>query len=367
LLGYAQRQNHCWPSSRTLAEIMHKSEDTIGRYLAELEAKGYVTRQRRFGHSSITYIEDIEANPRIAALAQAMDESRKNAVTLPAEAREPYPQNYGLEEHGSKDNYHRKNLNVVTTAKTPPEDSASAWGPNDGQGQEAAGDATLAEAEPDGWEDARPPTGQSGQPPIVHALHAFEEPADPTDARLVPAQRLPKKRIPEADLLPDDDFQREFLAICGADRFKPGKQDQPTQKELVIAIGRSRVAADELESKRGPGDFYLDVSSLPRYIDWQEMPVPSLIPKSWWEWCKDIARGRHSSAWDLINYLCNTERLNQHCQVQLAIRAKEAIDKRKAERKAKMRQLASEPDPMTWVPPEFRRILDAAEEPDPME
>ena len=60
LLKYARQASGCWPGVRRLAQDLGKTERTITNRLSELTNKGLVTRERRFGRSSVTWIEDLE-------------------------------------------------------------------------------------------------------------------------------------------------------------------------------------------------------------------------------------------------------------------------------------------------------------------
>jgi DNA-binding transcriptional ArsR family regulator len=61
LLKYAQQKAACWPGVTRLAADLGKAERTVSRTLAELEGRGIITRERRYGRSSVTWIEDLEA------------------------------------------------------------------------------------------------------------------------------------------------------------------------------------------------------------------------------------------------------------------------------------------------------------------
>src|SRR4051794_22529927 len=53
LLSFADRAGKCWPSLRRLAEAVGMSLTRVQRAIIEMEAAGYLTRQRRFGSSCI--------------------------------------------------------------------------------------------------------------------------------------------------------------------------------------------------------------------------------------------------------------------------------------------------------------------------
>jgi GntR family transcriptional regulator len=60
LLKYARQSGGCWPGVKTLARDLGRSPSTIKARLAELTNRGLITRERRLGTSSITWIEDLE-------------------------------------------------------------------------------------------------------------------------------------------------------------------------------------------------------------------------------------------------------------------------------------------------------------------
>src|SRR4051794_41066109 len=53
LLSFADRAGKCWPSLRRLAKAVGMSLTRVQRAIVEMEAAGYLTRQRRFGSSCI--------------------------------------------------------------------------------------------------------------------------------------------------------------------------------------------------------------------------------------------------------------------------------------------------------------------------
>lgn len=61
LLKYARQGDGCWPGIERLATDLGKGERSIKRLLAELESRGLITRERRYGRSSLTWLEDLEA------------------------------------------------------------------------------------------------------------------------------------------------------------------------------------------------------------------------------------------------------------------------------------------------------------------
>ncbi len=58
LLKYAQQKDYAYPGIERLAEDLGKGEKSIRRAMSELMQRGLITRQWRFGTSSITWIED---------------------------------------------------------------------------------------------------------------------------------------------------------------------------------------------------------------------------------------------------------------------------------------------------------------------
>jgi hypothetical protein len=60
LLKYARQAGGCWPGVERLSKDLDKEPRTVKRRLAELVERGLITRERRYGHSSITWLEDLE-------------------------------------------------------------------------------------------------------------------------------------------------------------------------------------------------------------------------------------------------------------------------------------------------------------------
>ena len=77
-LMYAQQKDLCWPASATLADMFDCTSVTISRRNKELEDAGYITRQRRIGQTSITWIEDVEDIPFLQDLARKHLAARHN-------------------------------------------------------------------------------------------------------------------------------------------------------------------------------------------------------------------------------------------------------------------------------------------------
>ena len=60
LLHFFWRQsNKAWPSMRTLCKLRGKKHSAISAQLAELSAKGIISRERRYSRSTITWLEDL--------------------------------------------------------------------------------------------------------------------------------------------------------------------------------------------------------------------------------------------------------------------------------------------------------------------
>ena len=97
-LMYAQQSLKAWPGRGTVSDDRDKDEATITRHNQELEGLGYIARERRFGKTSITWIEDAEENPRLLALASARLEGRNNAPSNSAEMRPRSAQKRAAEE-----------------------------------------------------------------------------------------------------------------------------------------------------------------------------------------------------------------------------------------------------------------------------
>ncbi len=82
LLMYARQKDNCFPGIEKLGADIGKSGRAILRAMNQLVSLGLITRQKRFGTSAITWIEDIEGIEYYVKAAQArLDESDKN-VTL---------------------------------------------------------------------------------------------------------------------------------------------------------------------------------------------------------------------------------------------------------------------------------------------
>jgi DNA-binding transcriptional regulator YhcF (GntR family) len=60
LVKYARQSGGCWPGIERLAADLDISQPTVKRRFAELVDRGLVTRDRRYGRSSVTWLEDLE-------------------------------------------------------------------------------------------------------------------------------------------------------------------------------------------------------------------------------------------------------------------------------------------------------------------
>jgi len=72
-IKYAQQKGQCFPGAERMARDRKKTRVTISRHTAELVRLGYITRERRLGTSSMTYIEDVNQIPRLIELAKQAD------------------------------------------------------------------------------------------------------------------------------------------------------------------------------------------------------------------------------------------------------------------------------------------------------
>jgi DNA-binding MarR family transcriptional regulator len=125
-LFYSQQKSKCWPGRDTLAKVLGVGVATISRWNKELETAGYITRQRRLGTSSITWIEDVESIETISNAAIAELDSREciiddTTVVSPVIPRSS--QECDREEESEKEN---KEKQLVADALVDWE-SAEAW------------------------------------------------------------------------------------------------------------------------------------------------------------------------------------------------------------------------------------------------
>ena len=86
LLKYAQQSEQCWPGEERLAEDLGTSRPTIARRFAELAELRLITRERRVGTSSITWIEPLETCENLLPVVSKMIQRRiKNDTTVVSE------------------------------------------------------------------------------------------------------------------------------------------------------------------------------------------------------------------------------------------------------------------------------------------
>ena len=67
---HTREAESCWPGRERLAKLLQCSPATVTRANAELEEAGYISRSRRMGSSSLTYLEQINASPDLQEFAR---------------------------------------------------------------------------------------------------------------------------------------------------------------------------------------------------------------------------------------------------------------------------------------------------------
>ena len=67
---HTREAESCWPGRERLAKLLQCSPATISNANAELEKAGYISRSRRMGSSSLTYLEQINASPDLQEFAR---------------------------------------------------------------------------------------------------------------------------------------------------------------------------------------------------------------------------------------------------------------------------------------------------------
>jgi DNA-binding transcriptional regulator YhcF (GntR family) len=67
---HTREAESCWPGRERLAKLLQCSPATVTRANAELEEAGYISRSRRMGSSSLTYLEQINASPNLQEFAR---------------------------------------------------------------------------------------------------------------------------------------------------------------------------------------------------------------------------------------------------------------------------------------------------------
>jgi len=80
-LKYAQQKGECFPGTERLASDRKKKRVTVSRHTTELVRLGYITRVRRLGTSSMTYIEDVNQIPRLVELG-LVELAKQNDTTI---------------------------------------------------------------------------------------------------------------------------------------------------------------------------------------------------------------------------------------------------------------------------------------------
>lgn len=98
-----QQKKRAYPSLETLAKLRGKSQRTISEHLAELEEKGIISRARRMGTSSLTFLEELPQSYTEAAAAILEERAfrkiaRKSGRKLPVGAEENFSQRITREE-----------------------------------------------------------------------------------------------------------------------------------------------------------------------------------------------------------------------------------------------------------------------------
>ena len=67
---HTREAESCWPGRERLAKLLQCSPAKISNANAELEKAGYISRSRRMGSSSLTYLEQINASPDLQESAR---------------------------------------------------------------------------------------------------------------------------------------------------------------------------------------------------------------------------------------------------------------------------------------------------------
>jgi len=86
-LRFAGKNTNHWWGMEKIANVFKCSVRTISTWNAELEKAGYITRERQYGHTSYTWIEEVSSNPRLKALAL----SKPFVAHLKPKAHKPAP------------------------------------------------------------------------------------------------------------------------------------------------------------------------------------------------------------------------------------------------------------------------------------
>jgi len=104
LLMYARQSDGCWPGVERLARDLGRAPSTVKARLAELVKRGLITRERRLGTSSITWIEDLEkvyGGPENRTFEQPENRTSEQPEIQPTAGRET-----GREQQTEKYNQH---------------------------------------------------------------------------------------------------------------------------------------------------------------------------------------------------------------------------------------------------------------------
>ena len=67
---HTREAESCWPGRERLAKLLLCNVKTVSRANTELEKAGYISRSRRMGSSSLTYLEQINASPDLQEFAR---------------------------------------------------------------------------------------------------------------------------------------------------------------------------------------------------------------------------------------------------------------------------------------------------------
>ena len=85
ILSYAWQDPNTYVGLKRLADDRGKHEVTVSRHLTELADRGLITRQRRVGTSSLTWIEDInkvyEDSPVLTKMLNRLNKNAKSVLT----------------------------------------------------------------------------------------------------------------------------------------------------------------------------------------------------------------------------------------------------------------------------------------------
>lgn len=124
LIFHAQQKGLSWVGVDTMAELRGVSEATISSHLSELSDMGLISRKRRMGRSSLTYIEDLpEKYPLMAGviLEARKDKNIKKTLGKSSRKLDVSPQENLMRE---EEQYKKNNTNSSVSAK-PAETAAN--------------------------------------------------------------------------------------------------------------------------------------------------------------------------------------------------------------------------------------------------